>query len=160
MSHPACIGHDTRPMAARRRSRAPPLVGNLAAAQDDLDASGRLSIQVGKICYLEIPAKDVEVSSAFYVKLFGWNVRTRGDGAKAFDDSTGAVSGSWVVGRAPAREPGMLPYVMVEDIDRTLQAATKIGGEIVTARTALGPGDAYATLRDPAGNLLGLYQNR
>lgn len=117
-------------------------------------------MQAGKICYLEIPAKDVEVSSAFYVKLFGWNVRVRGDGAKAFDDSTGAVSGSWVVGRPPAREPGVLPYVMVEDIDRTLQAATKLGGEIVTPRTALGPGDAYATLRDPAGNLLGLYQNR
>jgi len=89
-------------------------------------------MQAGKICYLEIPAKDVEVSSAFYVKLFGWTVRVRGE----------------------------LPYVMVEDIDRTLQAATKLGGEIVTPRTALGPGDAYATLRDPAGNLVGLYQNR
>jgi uncharacterized protein len=117
-------------------------------------------MQAGKICYLEIPAQDVEVSSAFYVKLFGWNVRVRGDGAKAFDDSTGTVSGSWVVGRPPAREPGMLPYVMVEDIDRTLQAAAKLGGETVTPRTALGPGDAYATLRDPAGNLVGLYQNR
>jgi len=68
-------------------------------------------MEAGKICYLEIPATDVEVSSAFYAKLFGWKLRTRGDGARAFDDSTGAVSGSWVVGRAPASEPGMLPYV-------------------------------------------------
>jgi len=117
-------------------------------------------MEAGKICYLEIPATDVEVSSAFYAKLFGWKLRTRGDGARAFDDSTGAVSGSWVVGRAPAREPGMLPYVMVEDIDRTLQQAREIGGEIVTPRTALGPGDAFATLRDPAGNLLGIYHGR
>jgi len=117
-------------------------------------------MQAGKICYLEIPATDVEVSASFYVKLFGWNVRVRGDGARAFDDSTGAVSGSWVVGRAPAGDPGMLPYVMVEDIDRTLKEASKIGGEVVTSRTALGPGESYATLRDPAGNLLGLYQGR
>ena len=117
-------------------------------------------MQAGKICHLEIPATDVEVSATFYVKLFGWKVRTRGDGARAFDDSTGAVSGSWVVGRPPAREPGMLPYVMVEDIDRTLEEAAGIGGEMVTPRTALGPGDAYAVLRDPAGNLLGLYQGR
>ncbi len=114
----------------------------------------------GKICYLEIPATNVEVSASFYVKLFGWNVRVRGDGARAFDDSTGAMSGSWVLGRAPARDPGMLPYVMVEDIGQTLKEAVKLGGEVVTPLTALGPGDAYATLRDPAGNLLGLYRGR
>ena len=117
-------------------------------------------MQAGKICYLEIPATDVEGSSAFYAKLFGWKLRTRGDGARAFDDSTGAVSGSWVVGRPPAREPGMLPYVMVEDIEQTLEQARALGCETVTPRTALGPGDAFATLRDPAGNLLGLYQGR
>jgi len=117
-------------------------------------------MQAGKICYLEIPASDAEVSSAFYAKLFGWKLRVRGDGARAFDDTTGAVSGSWVLGRPPAREPGMLPYVMVENIDRTLREAVALGGEIVTPRTELGPGDAYATLHDPAGNLLGLYQSR
>ena len=114
----------------------------------------------GKICYLEIPATDVEVSANFYGELFGWTIRTRGDGARAFDDTTGEVSGAWVVGRPPAREPGMLPYVMVKDIDRTLKDAVKLGAEIVTPRTALGPGDAFATLRDPAGNLFGLYQER
>jgi len=56
-------------------------------------------MQAGKICYLEIPATDVEVSSAFYTKLFGWTLRTRGDGALAFDDTTGTISGSWVIGR-------------------------------------------------------------
>jgi len=47
------------------------LVGDLQGAQDGHDPSGRSSMQAGKICYLEIPATDVEVSSAFYVKLFG-----------------------------------------------------------------------------------------
>lgn len=115
-------------------------------------------MQAGKICYLEIPATDVEVSEAFYVKLFGWKLRVRGDGSRAFDDATGAMSGSWVIGRPPAREPGMLPYVMVEDIDRTLEQARELGGETVAPRIALGPGDSFAILRDPAGNLLGLYQ--
>jgi len=27
----------------------------------------------GKICYLEIPALDAELSSSFYAKTFGWN---------------------------------------------------------------------------------------
>src|SRR5207249_1608094 len=75
----------------------------------------------GKICYLEIPATDVDASAAFYAKVFGWKARIRGDGSRAFDDTTGAVSGSWVRGRKPAREPGVLAYVMVDDIDATLR---------------------------------------
>ena len=116
-------------------------------------------MQAGKICDLEIPATDVEVSAAFYAKLFGWRIRVRGDGARAFDDTTGLVSGAWVIGRPPAREPGMLPYVMVEDVERTLQEAATPGGQIATPRTALGLREAFATIRDPAGNLIGICQN-
>ena len=48
----------------------------------------------GKICYIEMPAIDVARSSEFYQKVFGWNVRKRGDGRTAFDDAVGEVSGS------------------------------------------------------------------
>lgn len=114
----------------------------------------------GKICYLEIPAKDVEASAGFYTKIFGWKTRVRGDGHTAFDDTTGAVSGSWVLGRKPSREPGVLAYVMVDDIDATLKRIVTGGGQIATPAKALGPGDAFATFVDPAGNLLGLYQEQ
>ena len=49
----------------------------------------------GKICYLEIPANAAEASAQFYSRIFGWKVRTRGDGELAFDDP-GGVSGTWV----------------------------------------------------------------
>ena len=115
----------------------------------------------GKICYLEIPTNDVEISANFYAKIFGWKMRVRGDGERAFDDATGAVSGTWVLGRPPTREPGMLTYVMVDNIDRTLDEVSKAGGQVVTPRTALGPcGQAFATFCDPMGNVLGLYQER
>ena len=113
----------------------------------------------GKICYLEIPATDVEISANFYQRVFGWNIRLRGDGARAFDDSTGAVSGSWVLDRPPSREPGILTYIMVDNIDTTLNEITEAGGQVVTPRTALGsPKEAFATFRDPMGNVVGLYQ--
>ena len=113
----------------------------------------------GKICYLEIPTTDVEASAGFYAKIFGWSVRTRGDGSRAFDDATGAVSGSWVLGRPPMREPGILTYIMVDDVDRALAEISKAGGESLTPRTSLGSTQAYATFRDPMGNVLGLYQS-
>jgi predicted enzyme related to lactoylglutathione lyase len=34
----------------------------------------------GKVCYLEIPAREAKASSAFYSEVFGWSVRKRGDG--------------------------------------------------------------------------------
>jgi Predicted enzyme related to lactoylglutathione lyase len=68
----------------------------------------------GKICYIEIPAADIARSSEFYSRVFGWRIRKRGDGSTAFDDATGEVSGTWIVGRPPAGQPGLLIYLMVE----------------------------------------------
>jgi predicted enzyme related to lactoylglutathione lyase len=111
----------------------------------------------GKVCYLEIPAEDVRRSADFYAKVFGWNIRQRGDGHTAFDDTTGEVSGAWVPGRKPASEPGLLPYIMVDSVAATLTAVTAHGGEIVHSSRA-DARDVIATFRDPAGNLIGLYQ--
>ncbi|MBZ5628844.1 MAG: VOC family protein [Acidobacteriia bacterium] len=74
----------------------------------------------GKICYIEIPATDIARSADFYKKVFGWNVRQRGDGSTAFDDAVGEVSGSWVLGRPPATRPGLLVYVMVDSVAATV----------------------------------------
>ena len=113
----------------------------------------------GKICYVEIPTDDVERSARFYAEVFGWTIRSRGDGQRAFDDTTGAVSGSWVLGRPPLREPGMLTYIMVDSIESTLGKVTAAGGALVTPPTALrSAGEAFATVADPSGNVVGLYQ--
>jgi len=111
----------------------------------------------GKICYLEIPAKDVAQSADFYQRVFGWSIRKRGDGATAFDDTTGEVSGSWVIGRAPATTPGMLVYIMVENVAAVLDAVVANGGAIAEPLSAKGP-TIIARFRDPVGNVVGLYQ--
>src|SRR5712692_9125427 len=85
----------------------------------------------GKICYIEMPATDIARSADFYQRVFGWNVRKRGDGSTAFDDTTGEVSGAWVIGRPPAAKPGLLFYVMVDSVAATLDVIVANGGEIV-----------------------------
>ena len=110
----------------------------------------------GKLCYIEIPATDIAASATFYATVFGWEIRTRGDGATAFDDGVGQVSGTWVRGRPPQAEPGLLVYVMVDDADATLAAITANGGEVVQGIGG-DPGEITARFRDPAGNLLGIY---
>ena len=111
----------------------------------------------GKVCYVEIPALEVDRSAAFYREVFGWNVRQRGDGQKAFDDTTGEVSGAWVTGRPASTDPGLLLYVMVDDAAATVDAVIAHGGEIVQPIGADAP-EITARFRDPGGNIIGLYQ--
>ena len=113
----------------------------------------------GKICYIEIPSTDVARSADFYSRVFGWNVRQRGDGHSAFDDTTGQVSGTWILGRPPSSQPGLLVYVMVDSVAATLDAVVASGGEIVQPIGADAP-EITARFRDPAGNVIGLYQQR
>jgi predicted enzyme related to lactoylglutathione lyase len=111
----------------------------------------------GKICYLELPATDVARSRAFYEAVFGWKTRTRGNGSIAFDDGVGEVSGSWVLGRPPAAAPGLLIYVMVDSVAAAIETVLANGGELVQPMGADAP-EITARFKDPAGNVLGLYQ--
>jgi len=111
----------------------------------------------GKICYIEIPAIDIARSSEFYGRVFGWKIRRRVDGRLAFDDGVGEVSGTWVPGRPPAAEPGLLIYIMVASVAATIDAIVADGCEIVQPIGADAP-EITARFRDPAGNVLGIYQ--
>ncbi len=107
----------------------------------------------GKICYVEIPATDLQRSVAFYTEVFGWKVRQRGDGSTAFDDTTGEVSGTWIVGRPPSSQPGLLLYIMVDSVAATVEAVKAHGGTIVRPIGADAP-EVTARFRDPGGNVI------
>jgi predicted enzyme related to lactoylglutathione lyase len=111
----------------------------------------------GKICYIEMPATDIARSADFYQRVFGWNIRKRGDGSTAFDDTTGQVSGAWVLGRPPGAMPGLLFYIMVDSVAASVDAVVANGGEIVQPIGADAP-ETTARFRDPGGNVIGLYQ--
>jgi predicted enzyme related to lactoylglutathione lyase len=113
----------------------------------------------GKICYLEIPAADIPRSADFYTKVFGWGIRQRPDGPPSFDDTTGQVSGRWVTGRPPSPQPGLLFYIMVDNVAATIDAVVAHGGKLVQPIGADAP-EITARFSDPAGNVIGLYQDR
>jgi predicted enzyme related to lactoylglutathione lyase len=111
----------------------------------------------GKICYIEIPAMDIGRSADFYQAVFGWRIRKRGDGRLAFDDAVGEVSGTWLAGRPASPTPGLLVYIMVDDMEATVRAVVANGGEIVQPIGMDAP-ETTARFRDPGGNVFGLYQ--
>lgn len=111
----------------------------------------------GKICYIEIPATDIQRSAEFYRKVFGWNIRRRGDGQSAFDDTVNEVSGTWVLGRPAAKTLGLLIYIKVDSVADAVDVVIANGGEIAQPIGADAP-EITARFSDPAGNVLGLYQ--
>lgn len=112
----------------------------------------------GKICYIEIPSIDIDRSVAFYNKVFKWQIRKHDDGSMAFDDGVGEVSGTWVTGKEPSTETGMLIHIMVFDMTRTLELIIDNGGKITRPAGFQAP-EVTAHFSDPAGNIFGLYQH-
>jgi PhnB protein len=108
----------------------------------------------GKVCYLQIPALDVEASAAFYASVFGWRIRRDGQRV-AFDDTVGEVSGSWTT----SMPPGPLPYVLVDDVPATLAAVEAAGGSVVEQASGTPP-EQLGRFADPAGNVVGVASQR
>jgi uncharacterized protein len=135
-----------------------------AAAQERRTQMGK-----GTLNYLQVPAGDLAASASFYEEVFGWRINRYPSvapnkdqpqtGYVGFVDSSGQVGGEFVLGREPSREPGLLPSILVDNIDETLGAVVDRGGEIVKPRTPIVEGaDWQAMFRDPAGNVMALYE--
>jgi uncharacterized protein len=109
----------------------------------------------GGLTYVEIPTNDPGKSAAFYQAVVGWLCRDE-DKIK-FSDQTGHLIGRWVAGRTISRQPGLLPYIYVDQIRDAVSNVVPSGGEVVKAPYPEG-NLLVAIIRDPAGNILGLWQ--
>jgi len=111
----------------------------------------------GRLAYVQIPALDVHVSAAFYKDIFGWQIRGGSAAHLSFTDATGDIIGAFVTGRMIATEPGVIFYVYVHGLDATLDRMVSAGSKVV--RQPYQEGDVWvATLIDPAGNVIGIWQ--
>ena len=111
----------------------------------------------GGLSYLEIPAADARRSASFYQKVLDWNVSGADTDRPKFQDQTGHLIGRWVTGRAISREPGLVPYFYVDHIDEVVKRAEANGGKVIEGPRPEG-NLSVATVRDPAGNVIGLWE--
>ena len=108
--------------------------------------------------WVEIRVRDLEKAKNFYGSLFDWKISGKENKDFAYwlvDTGEKPGGGMW---RFPQGKPlGILVYILVDDIDKTLEKIVKLGGKIVVPRSKEN-GNAMATCADPDGNLFGLYQ--
>jgi len=114
---------------------------------------GRPHLDHGQLGYLQIPTTDVAASRAFYSAVFGWQVD---DGALGF--TAPGVIGQFFDEHAPTPDAGVLLWINVDDLDAALAAAVEAGGARRSEPAADGPHRTLATVTDPAGNTLGLFE--
>jgi predicted enzyme related to lactoylglutathione lyase len=121
----------------------------------------------GEIVHLEIPSRNFERSATFYGKLFGWHtdgVQSGGHllfeipGSQADGEPGGeGMTGSWIRS-ALAQATGPLPFVAVDDIDKTLAEAERQGGRILVPRLALAGKAQFGLLSDLDGNVIAVIE--
>lgn len=106
------------------------------------------------ISYLRIPAPDPSKAARFYAAVFDWEIDPD---AGRFTDGSGHVIGHFVSDINVADGDGVRPYVYVADVEQTLAKLTSLGGSTVTPPYPEG-NLKVATFRDPAGNVIGVWQ--
>jgi predicted enzyme related to lactoylglutathione lyase len=118
------------------------------------EAEGLRGVIHGQVCYLQIPAVDPLRSAAFYEAVFGWRIERPHPGFEA-----PGLIGQWVDDRAPAPDAGPMIWIQVDDIDRALEVVRGNDGEVLELPSPDGPSRMLATIRDPAGNPIGLVRH-
>lgn len=116
----------------------------------------------GKLEWVEIPAPDVEGSASFYESVFGWKLKRDGqfEGYLMFEDGGGAMGGAFTAQHQVADQPGVLLYITVDSIDRTLARVEEKGGTALEPRTLITEEIGWwGTFRDPAGNVIGVFES-
>ena len=108
--------------------------------------------------WFEVLGSDAARTQAFYGELFGW--RVPGDAAPAYGlVDTGAGHG--ISGGLGASQEGMrwaTVYANVDDVEACLARAEAIGGERVYGPIDVDDQMQTGALRDPAGNVFGVYR--
>ena len=112
----------------------------------------------GDITHIDIPVSDLGAASAFYSKLFGWNIAEM-PGFECYPmwQAPNGISGG---GLAPRDDGFTQPrsYVEVDSIDDTIAAAKEAGATVAAEKQPITETSAWAVIVDPDGNHIGLFE--
>jgi uncharacterized protein len=109
----------------------------------------------------EINSADPAKARQFYSDVLGWKMDHMPQNNYTFVDTNAGGKGIGG-GIGPLRDarPFITFYVVVADLNATLQKATKAGGAIVFPATKVGPTTTIALFSDPDGNVVGLTDGK
>lgn len=109
------------------------------------------------IAHIEVPSSDLDQTKLFFNKVFGWEFKPFGKGYLLFNNHKGIMVGLRQVEKVNSGDTTVF-HVNVPSIDETLKAVKESGGSVFKEKTVIPAMGWYALLKDPQGNIVGLYQ--
>ena len=109
------------------------------------------------IAHLEIPSTNLNRTTEFFMNLFNWDFKPFGKGYLLYNTHKGLTIGLRKVDQVKSGDSTTF-HINVTDIEGVLKKASEIGGEIFREKTIIPAMGYYALLKDPDGNIIGLYQ--
>jgi uncharacterized protein len=108
--------------------------------------------------WFEVLGSDAKRTQGFYAELFGWSVDDAGSPGYGMVN-TGAARG--IQGGLGSGEQAQWAtiYASVPDVEATLARAEELGGSRVYGPTPVDDHMETGALRDPAGNVFGVYHH-
>ena len=110
----------------------------------------------GRFVWHELMTPNAAGAHEFYSKAVGWKTQAweQDKSYQMFTAPSGPLGAS-----VEAREgtPQWVAYVGTDDVDATVEAATRLGAKVTTPPTALPNAGRYAVLTDPQGATFGVH---
>lgn len=119
--------------------------------------------KIGTLAWRDLTVADAEALRDFYRDVVGWFSQDVDMGGYSDFSMVAPGTGETVAGICHARGTNAnlpaqwLMYVVVEDLDHSMQRCTESGGEVIDGPRSLGQG-RFCVIRDPAGAVCALYQ--
>lgn len=135
------------------------VLGFQLSAVDNTDMSAKM----GEFVWNELATANIQGAKDFYSKVFGWEFVD-----KKMDDMTYTMikkgnhefAGMWAIPSAQQNQipPHWLSYILVENIDQSLQLAIKNGATVIKPVQKVEDKGSFAVIKDPTGAHVALWQ--
>lgn len=118
------------------------------------------------IHWVDLTVPDADKLRDFYQHVVGWTVTDVDMGGYKdycmnLPDTQRTVAGICHARGVNAKlPPQWLIYITVKDLDKSIQACLQRGGEVLSEPTPMGQGHRYCVIKDPAGAVAALYEEK
>ena len=111
------------------------------------------------VCHWEVMGRDGDKTRAFFAQLFEWDVQKweGSDYGMVQSGGEGTIGGG-LGGVRPGDNPGIIVYVQVDDLQKYLDRAEKLGAKTIVPPSPIPGIGQFAVFADLDGIPVGLFK--
>lgn len=120
--------------------------------------------KTGEFCWTELATGNVQAAKDFYAKVFGWQFSDLNMGEMTYtmiQNGNKDFGGMWSIPKDKEKHipPHWMSYILVENLNDSLEKALKNGATIIKPSTNAGNMGLFAIITDPTGAHIALWQS-